>query len=43
MSAAEAIAEIRRRAGAAAPRLGLVLGSGLGPVAAAVSAAVAIP
>ncbi len=43
MSAAEAIAEIRRRTGAAAPRLGLVLGSGLGPVAAAVSEAVAIP
>ena len=42
MSAAEAIAEIRRRAGAAAPRLGLVLGSGLGPVAEAVSEAVAI-
>ncbi|MHA1151200.1 MAG: purine-nucleoside phosphorylase [Alphaproteobacteria bacterium] len=39
----EAIAEIRRRAGAVAPRLGLVLGSGLGPVAEAVSEAVAIP
>jgi len=43
VSAAEAIAEIRRRTGAAAPRLGLVLGSGLGPVAEAVSEAVAIP
>jgi purine-nucleoside phosphorylase len=43
VSAAEAIAEIQRRAGAPAPRLGLVLGSGLGPVAEAVSEAVAIP
>lgn len=43
MSTAEAIAEIRRRAGPVAPRLGMVLGSGLGPVAEAVSEAVAIP
>ncbi len=43
MSTAEAIAEIRRRAGSVAPRLGMVLGSGLGPVAEAVSEAVAIP
>ncbi len=43
MSVADTIAEIRRRAGAVAPRLGLVLGSGLGPVADAVSEAVAIP
>lgn len=43
MSAAEAVAEIRRRAGAAPPRLGLVLGSGLGPVAEAVADPVAIP
>jgi purine-nucleoside phosphorylase len=43
VSAAEAIAGIRRRAGAQAPRLGLVLGSGLGPVTEAVSEAVAIP
>ncbi len=43
MSTADAIAGIRRRAGAVAPRLGLVLGSGLGPVAEAVSDAVAIP
>jgi len=39
----EAIAEIRRRAGVLAPRLGMVLGSGLGPVAEAVSDAVVIP
>ena len=38
-----AIAEIQRRAGALAPRLGLVLGSGLGPVTEAVIDAVAIP
>ena len=43
MSTAEAIAAIRRRAGPVAPRLGMVLGSGLGPVAEAVSEAVAIP
>ena len=38
-----AIAEILRRAGTAVPRLGLVLGSGLGPVAEAVSEAIVIP
>ena len=38
-----AIAEIRRHAGALVPRLGMVLGSGLGPVAEAVSDAVVIP
>jgi purine nucleotide phosphorylase len=43
MSAAEAIEEIRRRAGGLTPRLGMVLGSGLGPVAEAVTEAVAIP
>jgi len=43
VSTAEAIAAIRRRAGPVAPRLGMVLGSGLGPVAEAVSEAVAIP
>ncbi len=43
MSTAEAIAEIRRRAGTVSPRLGIVLGSGLGPVAEAVADAVAIP
>ena len=43
MSTAEAIAEIRRRAGPVAPRLGMVLGSGLGPAAEAVSEAVAVP
>ena len=43
MSTAEAIAEIRRRVGTVSPRLGIVLGSGLGPVAEAVADAVAIP
>ncbi len=43
MSAAEAIAEIQRRAGAPPPRLGLVLGSGLGPVVEAAAEAVVIP
>jgi purine-nucleoside phosphorylase len=43
VSTAETIAEIRRRAGPVAPRLGVVLGSGLGPVAEAVSEAVAVP
>jgi len=43
VSTADTIAEIRRRAGPVAPRLGLVLGSGLGPVAEAVSEAAAIP
>jgi len=43
MSAAESIAAIQARAGALTPRLGMILGSGLGPVAEAVTDAVIIP
>jgi purine-nucleoside phosphorylase len=42
-SSHESIAEIQRRAGGLTPRLGMILGSGLGPVAEVVTDAVVIP
>ncbi len=43
MSVTTALSEIRRRAGEVQPRLGVILGSGLGPLAETLAATVTIP